>query len=524
MKHHRWLQTWTSLTGCVLVLILLSACGDTTKREAGKNLRQATAEARQLHAKATGLLINPEVDGETVVRFSEPEQALRLLDEAEAILKTALAENYEKIREGGGEKSPVSKTDAALAYYTRGLIHELAADYFAWKAEADIQSARDAVERASMHLMQIQSANARALQVEAVVSGNNDAVRAMQTQAQQEKATAETAVADAEKRIAQARTRIGELEDQIEKDSFEAATLRAESEQMQSAEGREKLKEAWTHQERIHNANQEIQSLEMKVGFIQTELTIAQQMLQAANTKLSDLSEVTASTEDRREKARSELQSVKSQVSTLTRQLQEALASAGQSGTTARALVGQADGRLQLAGGYLAQAMKLAPDSQQAQIASAQADVQASLAGNQMTLYFLRQQVESLVGRVDATWEALFAGKPAQPRSPEVSQFLDSTEQALDVMLSSYEQAVDQQKKAVQNAGRDQRWAFQGRMAALYVNYADALGLAGRDSDAVGMLRSAQDVLGKAIQAAPGKRGETMGELQARIETRLASE
>lgn len=520
MQKKSWLHYWTPVATGMLMVMVLTACSDTSKRQTGRNLRQDTAEARKLHQKASGLLVNPQIEDENVTLLAEPEQAIKLLDEAEEILKQTLAENFENVRSEGGNGAAVSKTDAAMAYYVRGLVHELAGDYYAWKANRDMRNAREVIRRADILLTNIQTVNAVALSHQPSSDGEATLQELIRAAEKQKSQAAEKASA-LESEIQEAQTQIDQLQQQVENDSFAAARLRTESEQMDTAEGREKLEEAWAYEDKIHKANQQIESLEKQIEQLKSQHAVAKSMQDSAQAKLNELQEQRQHWQQRQTGQSELLAKQQRRIQTLSQELADALEEAGNAANVARGLVGQADGRLQLAGTYLTRAAKLAPESKQAQVALAQGDVKVAIGENQMDLKYLRENLRDLTDRLDTVWQGLAAGKPSKPSAAALDEFVNNTKDAVEIAATSYDEAVEHIRAAARKADRKQRWTYQHRLAGCFLNYAEVLMAAERDNDAVGALNSAAEAIADAIDTAPDARVPEMQQLQDAIQRRL---
>ncbi|MBS3822034.1 MAG: hypothetical protein KGY81_09770, partial [Phycisphaerae bacterium] len=325
---------------------MIAGCSDTTKRDTGKNLRKDTAAARVLYDQAQGLLSNPYIEGETVRLHAEPEQALTLLQKAESVLTTSISENYEQVKSQGGDSSTVSKTDAAAAYYVRGLVHQLASDYYAWTAKRDVEEARQAARRGQDILGDIQQANAGALEYQAVAAMTNVELDKRIAKAKKEAAAARKTVQTIKGQISEAEKRIAALQEQIEADSFKAATLRAESEQLPTEEGREKLKQAWTYRDKVHEANEEIDTLEETILQHRARLKEAEHKRAGAEGKLEGLAAVAKEQDRVAQGNTTKFNTQKQTVSQRAGELATAMKNAGESAAAARALIGQAEGRL----------------------------------------------------------------------------------------------------------------------------------------------------------------------------------
>ncbi len=521
MQKKSWLHYWTPVATGMLMVTMLTACSETAKRQAGRNLRQDVAQARQLHQKASGLLVNPQIEGENVVLLAEPDQAIELLDEAERILKQSLAENFENVRSESGNGAEVSKTDAAMAYYVRGLVHELAGDYYAWKANRDIRTARQAIRQADALLTDIQKVNAVSLSHQPQSDGES-VLRDFIQAAEKQQSEAAKAVAELDAKIQAAQDRIAQRQKQVEDDSFAAARLRTESEQMDTAEGREKLNEAWAYEEKIHKANEEIEATEKQIAQLKGQRAVAQSMLATAEDKLSELREQRQHWQQRQQGSSEQLSKQQRRIQALSEELLDALEQAGKAASVARGLVGQADGRLQLAATYLTRAAKLAPESKQAQVALAQGDVKVAIGENQMDLKYLRKNLSDLTDRIDSVWQALSAGAPSKPSAASLQDFVDNTKDAVDIAATNYAEGVEHIRTAVRKADRKQRWTYQHRLAGCYLNYAEVLVAGERTSDAVTALDSAAETIEEAIDTAPDPRVPEMQQLQDAIQRHLS--
>lgn len=500
-------MNWTRLTRAMVLLaglMVLVGCGDAQKRRAGKNLRDATDEARRLYDKALRTLSNPSV-GDASADDALNVEALNYLKDAQDILTTSLRENYTSLKSDDPNQTPA--VDAGTAKTMLSLIDQLQAHYYIWQFDHSVAEAERITGTLHRYIEQARVRGLLLQLTETYATLSEDAIRKAIDETEKSKTKLDETI---QKLREDMQTQQGQLDEQkkrVAELTSRSVELRTQTALARGAESQKKLEEALKHETeitKIRNAMDRINGL-----MIQARSTLAAEVVRQSEAamKITVLQEI----QTRRGSSAEQI------AQTLDQRKEELLAACKDVAKTASELDAlaiamteqsrQAFASLHQACNTLEGAMNLIESSKQAQAYSELARAKVSEGGLQRELLSFRLSLQDATDRLKRVWENLPDAKPAAPDAKGVASFLESTAKAQEAALSAYAKAVESWERSARAAGRESDWLYRRELVVGMLEYAAVLDAAGRNAEATEQRKKARDYFVD-IEAAANQAGK----------------
>lgn len=487
----------------VSLLVGLAGCGDTQKRAAGKNLRQATDQARRLYDHALKILSTSDA-GENESPDALPPLALEHLERARTILVQSLLENCDAFN---NEPSSIPSADAGTARRMLSLVDRLRAQYHIW--DLDQTLARSDVVAAELYrkLDQAQIRGALLTVAETYASLEEGMVRKSLKELQQGLEKQNHTVQSLRTEIRTREETQAKQKREIEDLSARAGVLRREKTLARGMESQKKLQEALELESRIVRLQNEQQRLEGELIHLRSSLGSEEVRQTEVQARIAALEEMQARQRDGAEEVSRTMSRRKEEFLDACR---EASASAAElNALAARAVeqARQAQSALEQAIQAVDAALTLLGADRKSQALSEAANLKAMEASLQRTLLSYRTALKGVSERMRNVWESLHDAKPQAPSEEGISALQESVSRASELSLSAYEKAVDYWEQAVRAAGREDGWQYRRELVVGMLDYASALERAGRTTEASEFRKRARDYFSE-IESAASRAGK----------------
>jgi tetratricopeptide (TPR) repeat protein len=480
---------------CVSALLMLpGGCGESGRRAAGKNLREATRAARSLYDQAQALLSNPQILPQKpgIEPNPLPPKALNLLDQAEKELAAALAENYENIK---GDPEAVPSESAAIAKNMLGLIRRLRGQYYRWtlvqtqaEASAVLRAADDDLDRLQWQntiLQTISQAPAEALEK---LQKDESAAKELKAQAEKDRQ-------DVMKQIEAKKADIAKLQGEIQADMQKAGALRTEAGQAPTeAAGLVKLEEALTLEKQADRNRSRIQEEEAELARLNGVVASTDIRAGQAESKLQAIAGIRQTLAKRSSDEQEAAKDLGKQLDESCRKVSQAVQTLG--GLCRQAVDQENSARkaLEAADKAFAEAAGLLADQAKAQVLSEQAQAKVSAGEMCLAMGNFRGVLNAFTTHINEIWGTLGQGASAKPESLEIGNLIRDTAQSTEQAIKEYDLAV----KLLEEASRStvtNRWFYDRDLIVTYVNYAKAHEAAGNIQEANEYRKRAKDKL-----------------------------
>lgn len=483
------------LTGRGRILVVLAAailcgCGDAQKREAGKNLREATDQARRLYSHALKLLSNPAT-GENAQPDALDPQALKSIDQAHALLSDSLSKNYDAVK---SNPDNIPSADAGMAKMMLGRIDCLRAQYYTWGFDQSVHQAEAAMSQLRQDLDQAQVRGTLLNTTETYATLSDDVINKAVEDTQKTKAKLDETIDGLNKDIRQKEANLAERKKSIEEKTSQSVALRTEVTLSRGVESQKKLEDALKIEADINTIRNEMQTIESEL--IPQRATLAAEEIRQteAQTKITALKdiqgqrsrgveEITKTIEERKEEFAEACKSVTTTTAELDSRVSLALE---QSGKAQAALVRANNAMDQVFTSNL-----LDSDKRAASL-SEWAHVKAAEGALQRSMLLFQVSLKSSSDRLARVWDGLHSDKPSLPAAAGVTAFLEASSRAQETTLESYAQSVERLERAVQAAPREDNWQFKRELVVGQLDYARVLDLAGRAAEATDLRNKAR--------------------------------
>ncbi|RKY28159.1 MAG: hypothetical protein DRP83_01215 [Planctomycetota bacterium] len=483
---------------CFVGILSLMGCWDATKRAAGRNIQKATAQATALYAQANSLLGQAQLatDGKPLPgedKSLDP-AILKLLSQAEAVLTTALKENYQ-----GRPDNAVPHADVALAKMTLGEVRNLQGQCYANSARMALRRAAASLNKAKEQLDQAQRGNSFVQAFDLRVRNARQTLKDLDAQAQaieKNKATISAEKTRLARDIAARQATIAKLNKTIEADGAQASSLRKDSSLSTGEASLAKLDAALKIEEGIRTDRVKIAKIQDQVRGLKGQGDYCDYQLSQADHKLSQIAANRKNCKFTASRDAEFLRVQAGEVAALWKLASEAQAQAGRACSEALDLAGQARRAWNSAGEELSQAGRLG-SNKQATILSINGESKALASAMEMTLWDMNRRVDRFVKQAEALWGQLHAARPAEPVDKSLKDFLDRTASSAQDALAQSKAALTLRTQASQASPPARRWYYQRDLVGAYVRYSQSLDAAGQPDQAQAMLSKARELVGQ---------------------------
>ena len=501
---------------CLGVVLSLIGCSDAAKRAAGRNIQKATAQATALYAQANSLLGQAQlaVDGkpQPAAEQSLDPAILKLLSQAEAVLTTALKENYQ-----GRPDDAVPQADVALAKMTLGEVRNLQGQCHANSARLALRQAAASLNKAKEQLDQAQRSNSFVQAFDLRVRNAKQTLQDLDAQAQaidKDKAAIATEKTKLAGDIAQGQSAIAKLNKTIEADGAQASSLRKDSSLSTGEASLAKLDAALKIEEGIRTDRVKIAKIQDRVRGLKGQRDYCDYQLSQADHKLSQIAANRKNCKFTASRDAEFLRVQAGEVTALWKLASEAQAQAGRACSEALGLAGLARDAWNSAGEELRQAGRLGSDKQ-ATILSVNSESKALASAMEMTLWDMNRRVDRFVKQAEALWGQLHAAKPAESVDKSLKTFLDRTASSAQDALAQSKAALTLRTQASQASPPARRWYYQRDLIGAYVRCSQSLDAAGQPDQAKAMLSKARELVGQIErQAKQAGQGDSIAQLK----------
>jgi len=368
---------------------------------------------------------------------------LKLLSQAEAVLTTALKENYQ-----GRPDNAVPHADVALAKMTLGEVRNLQGQCYANSARMALRRAAASLNKAKEQLDQAQR--------------GNSFVQAFDL------------------RVRNARQTLKDLDAQAQAIEKNKATISAEKTRL--------ARDIAARQATIAKLNKTIE--------LKGQGDYCDYQLSQADHKLSQIAANRKNCKFTASRDAEFLRVQAGEVAALWKLASEAQAQAGRACSEALDLAGQARRAWSSAGEELSQAGRLG-SNKQATILSINGESKALASAMEMTLWDMNRRVDRFVKQAEALWGQLHAARPAEPVDKSLKDFLDRTASSAQDALAQSKAALTLRTQASQASPPARRWYYQRDLVGAYVRYSQSLDAAGQPDQAQAMLSKARELVGQ---------------------------
>ncbi len=481
---------------CLTLIVFTAGCSDAEKRAAGRNLQQATSEACRLYEKASSILSNPVIVGEnggkTVQTDTLSVEALKLLDQAEKTLTTALQENYDNRK---SDIESVPQGDVAIAKMTLGMVRNLRAQYYIWSTEKTLKAATGSLDAALAGLVETESADSVVFSFEQRIKNSNESVKELNSKAdsiEKEKADLVQKKTAVDSQIKTHQDEIAQLEKTITADSAKASALHKESTLTTGDKSLEKLEAALKIEEGVHANRFKIKDIEDKIKVLTGQADFYQYQIAQADHKLAEIDKKRKAWEVKASQDSEYLANETKKVEALLKSVADLQKSTGEACKKALQMSNNAILALAKAENDFSQAGKL-ESNKKAEIISEGGRASENGAMLQITLWDMNRRLTQFSNRAEAVWGTLHVDKPAEAVDVNLKEFIDKTKDSAAAAVAYAKAAVSSQEKALKSGDSDRRWYFQRDIAGAYIAYSQALEISGKEPEA-------RDVLGKASE------------------------
>jgi len=494
------------LVGVLLVgASVLTGCSEAKSRRAGKEILQKVDTAQRLYEKALALLANPvyKAGGQFAPIIETTEispgqiefppagtlhpQAWKDLQQAEKILSGAM--------EAGAEALPA---DRAVGHRAMGRVVALKGYYLAAEASSARSRANKTLDQAEELIMLIRAQNDLVEYYDRLIAMSDEDVLEMRSSASAAAADLEARIGSTDAQLAELRKACETIIASNEELNAQARNLRVDSRLATGTKGLELLEKALEIERRVNRAASEVAGMEYTIGVLGAGRGVLALELAAVQGQLAAAEEILATRKSNKEtnsKKRSELlvsiAAGLEKVETLLHDIAEA-------SERARLAEDRAAGTYVQAVGQLKEARKL-QDTSQSNPTAEEADAHMALAGLYASRLKLQEHGALLVGGLTKLWANLTPPREAPPAVGKVQAYISAPAATRKSAEQHYTAATELYARALSAVERQQRWIYQGQLAAAYVG----LYQLSRDPD---VLDRAKEILREALkdkQASP---------------------
>lgn len=497
----------TILTGrggilVVLGLSVLVGCSDARKQEAGKRLRDASEQARQLYLQALNTLSNPPL--KDMSETKKDARALDLLDKARNLLTASLSENYDALK-GDPDQTPTA--DAGLAKMMLGLIDRLKAQCYTWQFAQSVLRTEVEIGKLDHNLDKAQACSILLKISETYTTLSDEAVRKGIDDTLGARKSLDKTVSDLQTKIRDSETQIAERKKTIEELTSQAVALRTKKTMTRGAESRKKLEEALKIEARIETIHKEMEKVESEL--IPLRATLASEKIRQAEaeTKIAALRDIQT---QRKNNMRNVAKTLDQRKEEFTAACGDVIASMAKIDALSGVALDQADNArkaLRQAGTTIGDAIQLLDGDKKAAAYSEQAHAVASQGALQRTMMSYHTSLKTASERLAAVWKTLHPEKPSQPSAGSVAAFIEASRRAHETALSAYADAIKLLEQAVRATPREDNWQYKRELVVKMLDYATFLDQAGHAADATDFRNKARDLFAdvKAAARSAGK-------------------
>jgi hypothetical protein len=495
--------TGRTRTMVLLGLVVLAGCSDVQKRQAGKNLRNATEQARRLYRQSLKILSNPSPEDAGSVDAVDP-KALEYLDQAQNLLTTALAKNYDSIK---GNPSDTPTADAGMAKMMLGLIDRLRARYFIWSFDLTVLRAEAAMGNLQRQLDKAQICSALLNISETYATLSDEAIQKVIGETEKTKAEVDKNIETLRNQIQAKEKQIAAKKKNIEEKSSKAVALRTEKTLARGAESQKKLEEALKIETGINQIRGEMQRIESELIPLHASLASAEILQSEAKTKITALKEIQVQRQRGTQEIAKTLDQRKAELTQACKSVIATLAELDGLSSRATELAQKAQASLLRASNTMEGAITLLDADKRPASLSEWAHVKVSQGALQRAMLSFRASLKESLDRLTHTWDELHKAKPGQPDSAGATAFLEASQRAQESAQASYSKAVELWERAVRAAPRQDNWQYKRELVVGLLDYAVVLDLTGHNAEATELRKKARDVFSE-IETAADRAGK----------------